>query len=96
MDTPYTLRAQQLRDIYNTITLKGLSRDERLDALLTLKSTVKVGGGGGGEGKEEEGEEEEEEEEEGRKRRGGGGGRRRRGRRGGGGGGGGEGPRDNT
>ena len=42
MDTPYTLRAQQLRDIYNTITLKGLSRDERLDVLLTLKSTVKV------------------------------------------------------
>eukprot|EP00731_Ephydatia_muelleri_P008636 Em0004g974a len=41
MDTPYTLRAQQLRDIYNTITLKGLSRDERLDVLLTLKSTVK-------------------------------------------------------
>ena len=42
MDTPYTLRAQQLRDIYNTLTLKGLSSDERLDVLLTLKSTVKV------------------------------------------------------
>ncbi|KAL5496930.1 hypothetical protein EMCRGX_G013308 [Ephydatia muelleri] len=42
MDTPYTPRAQQLRDIYNTITLKGLSRDERLDVLLTLKFTVKL------------------------------------------------------
>ena len=42
MDTPFTLRAQQLRDIYNSITLKTLSRDERLDVLLTLKCTVKV------------------------------------------------------
>jgi len=30
MDTPYTIRAQELRDIYN-------------DVLLTLKHTVKVG-----------------------------------------------------
>ena len=43
MDTVYTLRAQQLRDIYNSITLESLSRDERLDVLLTLKCTVKVG-----------------------------------------------------
>ncbi len=42
MDTPYTLRAAQLRDIYNSITLGSLSRDERLDVLLTLKCTVKV------------------------------------------------------
>lgn len=40
MDTPYTLRAKQLRDIYNSITMKGLLRDERLDVLLTLKCTV--------------------------------------------------------
>ena len=43
MDTPYTIRAQQLRDLYNSITLRSLSRDERLDVLLTLKCTVKVG-----------------------------------------------------
>ena len=42
MDTPYTLRAQQLRDIYNTINMKYLTQDERLDVLLTLKHTVKV------------------------------------------------------
>ena len=43
MDTPFTLRAQQLRDLYNSVTLQGLNRDERLDVLLTLKCTVKVG-----------------------------------------------------
>ena len=42
MDTPFTLRAQQLRDLYNSVTLEGLNRDERLDVLLTLKCTVKV------------------------------------------------------
>ena len=42
MDTPFTLRAQQLRDLYNSVTLDGLNRDERLDVLLTLKCTVKV------------------------------------------------------
>jgi hypothetical protein len=42
MDTPFTLRAQQLRDLYNSVTLEGLSKDERLDVLLTLKCTVKV------------------------------------------------------
>lgn len=42
MDTPYTLRAQQLRDIYTTLTMPNLATDERLDILLTLKSTVKV------------------------------------------------------
>ena len=41
MDSPFTLRAQQLRDTYNSLTLKTLSRDERLDVLLTLKCTVK-------------------------------------------------------
>jgi hypothetical protein len=41
MDTPYTMRAQELRDIYNTLCMKYLTQDERLDVLLTLKHTVK-------------------------------------------------------
>ncbi|XP_067933394.1 IQ motif and ubiquitin-like domain-containing protein, partial [Watersipora subatra] len=41
MDTPYTIRAQELRDIYNSICMKYLTQDERLDVLLTLKHTVK-------------------------------------------------------
>ncbi|XP_053320863.1 IQ and ubiquitin-like domain-containing protein [Spea bombifrons] len=41
MDTQYTIRARELRDIYTTINTKELNRDERLDALLTLKHTVK-------------------------------------------------------
>lgn len=43
MDTPYTIRAQELKDIYNSINMKYLTQDERLDVLLTLKHTVKVG-----------------------------------------------------
>ena len=42
MNTPYTLRAEQLRDIYSTLVMQNLSQDERLDVLLTVKSTVKV------------------------------------------------------
>ena len=45
MDTPYTLRAAQLRDLYNSVTETDLSRDERLDVLLTLKATVRVSQG---------------------------------------------------
>ncbi|XP_067906999.1 IQ motif and ubiquitin-like domain-containing protein isoform X2 [Heterodontus francisci] len=41
MDTPFTIRARELRDIYNSINMKYLTQDERLDALLTLKHTVK-------------------------------------------------------
>ena len=41
MDTPYTIRAQELRDIYSTLNMKYLTQDERLDVLLTLKHTVK-------------------------------------------------------
>ncbi|XP_025107613.1 IQ and ubiquitin-like domain-containing protein [Pomacea canaliculata] len=41
MDTPYTMRAKELRDIYNSINMKYLTQDERLDVLLTLKHTVK-------------------------------------------------------
>ena len=42
MDTPYTIRARELQDIYNSINMKYLTQDERLDVLLTLKHTVKV------------------------------------------------------
>jgi len=42
LDTPDTVRARQLRDIYNCINMKHVTQDERLDALLTLKHTVKV------------------------------------------------------
>jgi len=42
MDTPDTIRAQQLRDIYQSITREELNPTERLDVLLTLKQTVKV------------------------------------------------------
>lgn len=42
MNGPYTLRAEELRDIYSTLVMLGLSQDERLDVLLTVKSTVKV------------------------------------------------------
>ena len=42
VDTPYTLRAQELRDLYNSLQMKYLTHEERLDILLTLKHTVKV------------------------------------------------------
>ncbi|KAK1168987.1 IQ and ubiquitin-like domain-containing protein [Acipenser oxyrinchus oxyrinchus] len=41
MDTQYTIRARELKDIYATINMKHLTQDERLDVLLTLKHTVK-------------------------------------------------------
>ncbi|XP_069812186.1 IQ motif and ubiquitin-like domain-containing protein isoform X2 [Dendropsophus ebraccatus] len=41
MDTQFTIRARELRDIYNSINTKYFTHDERLDALLTLKHTVK-------------------------------------------------------
>ncbi|XP_067855911.1 IQ motif and ubiquitin-like domain-containing protein [Heptranchias perlo] len=41
MDTQFTIRARELRDIYNSINMKYVTQDERLDALLTLKHTVK-------------------------------------------------------
>ena len=47
MDTPYTLRATHLKDLYETITMKTLAKDERLDILLTLKATVRVRKGEG-------------------------------------------------
>ncbi|XP_077981682.1 IQ motif and ubiquitin-like domain-containing protein [Glandiceps talaboti] len=41
MDTPYTIRARELKDIHSSINMKYLTQDERLDVLLTLKHTVK-------------------------------------------------------
>ncbi|PIK40278.1 putative IQ and ubiquitin-like domain-containing protein isoform X1 [Apostichopus japonicus] len=41
MDTAYTVRARELRDIFNSLNMGYLTQDERLDALLTLKHTVK-------------------------------------------------------
>ena len=42
MATPYTVRATQLKDLYHSLTTNGMTNDERLDVLLTLKCTVKV------------------------------------------------------
>ncbi|XP_018413236.1 PREDICTED: IQ and ubiquitin-like domain-containing protein [Nanorana parkeri] len=41
MDTQFTIRARELHEIYNSINTQYFTRDERLDALLTLKHTVK-------------------------------------------------------
>nr|XP_055049336.1 IQ and ubiquitin-like domain-containing protein [Misgurnus anguillicaudatus] len=41
MDTQFTIRASELRDLYNSITEAQFTKDERLDVLLTLKDTVK-------------------------------------------------------
>ncbi|KAK3558406.1 hypothetical protein QTP86_018012 [Hemibagrus guttatus] len=41
MDTPHTIRARELQDLYGSIILSCLSQEERLDVLLTLKHTVK-------------------------------------------------------
>lgn len=42
MDSPYNIRAKELKDIYNSLNMNYLTQDERLDVLLTLKHTVKV------------------------------------------------------
>lgn len=39
--TPFTTRAKELLDLYNGLSLGGLSVDERLDVLLHVKWTVK-------------------------------------------------------
>ncbi|KAL6474354.1 hypothetical protein MHYP_G00179150 [Metynnis hypsauchen] len=41
MDTPQSIRAKELRDLYSSINLQYFSQEERLDVLLTLKHTVK-------------------------------------------------------
>ncbi|XP_074840214.1 IQ motif and ubiquitin-like domain-containing protein [Carettochelys insculpta] len=44
MDTQFTLRARELLEIYRSVSMKDLPKDERLDVLLTLKHTVKEHG----------------------------------------------------
>ncbi|XP_055790599.1 IQ and ubiquitin-like domain-containing protein [Salvelinus fontinalis] len=41
VDTQYTIRAKELKDLYSSINLQYLNQEERLDVLLTLKHTVK-------------------------------------------------------
>ncbi|NXP48588.1 IQUB protein, partial [Heliornis fulica] len=41
MDTPYTLRARDLFEIYRSISMNDIPKDERIDILLTLRRTVK-------------------------------------------------------
>lgn len=41
VETPFTVRARELLDLYNGLQLKGLSVDERLDILLHVKWSVK-------------------------------------------------------
>ncbi|XP_040405704.1 IQ and ubiquitin-like domain-containing protein isoform X2 [Cygnus olor] len=41
MDTPYTLRARELLEIYRSVTMNDIPQDERIDVLLTLRCTVK-------------------------------------------------------
>lgn len=41
MSTQYTIRARELKDLYNSLQMNYLTVDERLDVLLSLKHTVK-------------------------------------------------------
>ncbi|KAM6091243.1 LOW QUALITY PROTEIN: IQ motif and ubiquitin-like domain-containing protein [Theristicus caerulescens] len=41
MDTQYTLRARELFEIYRSISMNDIPKDERTDVLLTLRRTVK-------------------------------------------------------
>eukprot|EP00658_Telonema_sp_P-2_P002749 TRINITY_DN11022_c0_g1_i1.p2 TRINITY_DN11022_c0_g1~~TRINITY_DN11022_c0_g1_i1.p2 ORF type:complete len:233 (+),score=80.61 TRINITY_DN11022_c0_g1_i1:187-885(+) len=41
VETPLTIRARELRDLYNGLQLANISADERLDVLLHVKWTVK-------------------------------------------------------
>ena len=41
MQTPYTIRAKELADLYKGLRINNLSVDERLDVLLHVKSTCK-------------------------------------------------------
>lgn len=42
MDTQYTLRARELFEIYRSISMNDIPKEERVDVLLTLRRTVKV------------------------------------------------------
>ncbi|XP_042671971.1 IQ and ubiquitin-like domain-containing protein [Centrocercus urophasianus] len=41
MDTQYTLRARELLEIYRSVSMNDIPKDERRDVLLTLRGTVK-------------------------------------------------------
>ncbi|KFO06917.1 IQ and ubiquitin-like domain-containing protein, partial [Balearica regulorum gibbericeps] len=41
MDTQHTLRARELFEIYRSISMNDIPKDERIDVLLTLRRTVK-------------------------------------------------------
>ncbi|CAI9729680.1 Hypothetical predicted protein [Octopus vulgaris] len=41
IDTPYTIRARELQEIYNSLIVNNFTLDERLDILLTLKYTIR-------------------------------------------------------
>ncbi|XP_044050149.1 IQ and ubiquitin-like domain-containing protein isoform X2 [Siniperca chuatsi] len=41
MDSQHTVRARELRDLYNNINLSTVSQEQRLHVLMTLKHTVK-------------------------------------------------------
>ncbi|NWQ87851.1 IQUB protein, partial [Burhinus bistriatus] len=41
MDTQYTLRARELFEIYRSVSMNDIPKDERIDVLLTLRRTVK-------------------------------------------------------
>ncbi|KAK2880549.1 IQ motif and ubiquitin-like domain-containing protein isoform X1 [Channa argus] len=41
MDSPHTIRARELRDLYNDINVSTASREKRVQTLMTLKHTVK-------------------------------------------------------
>jgi hypothetical protein len=41
VDTPHTIRARELRDLYHALNLPMLSVDERLQILLHVKYTTK-------------------------------------------------------
>ncbi|XP_038562649.1 IQ and ubiquitin-like domain-containing protein [Micropterus salmoides] len=41
MDSQHTIRARELRDLYNNVSLSSVSQEQRLHVLMTLKHTVK-------------------------------------------------------
>jgi hypothetical protein len=40
VDTPFILKARELKELYKSITMKHLKQDERLDILLTLVQAI--------------------------------------------------------
>jgi len=46
VETQQTARARQLQDMYNVLQNDLFDHDERIDILMTIKTTVKVCGAG--------------------------------------------------